>query len=82
MPTSASCIFALTELPVNYQAAKTITQGEIFCEAALIGTPSIHLSPTREEIWTRTDVEQLIPSDALWKKEAHLACIEHLWDGL
>lgn len=67
MPTLASCTFALTELPLNYQMVKTIMQGKIFCEAAFIGTTSTYLSPTSEKTWTRAGVEQLLPSDALWK---------------
>lgn len=67
MPTLLSCAFALAELPGNNQMVKTIMQGKIFCEAALIGTTSAHLSPTREKSWTRDGVEQLQPSGALWK---------------
>lgn len=67
MPALLSRAFALAELPVNNQMVKTIMQGKIFCEAALIGTTSAHLSPTREKTWTTNSVEQLQPSGALWK---------------
>ena len=67
MPTLASCKFALTELPVNYQTVMTIMQGKVFCEEAFTGTTSTPLPPTSEKTRTRAGVEQLLASDALWK---------------
>jgi len=78
MPTLVSSTFALTELPVNYQTVKMVMQGNIFCEAAFIGTTSTHFPPTREKTWTRPGVEWFLPCDVLWKYSAHLTCIEPL----